>query len=125
MFFVLQLACDLAVSLIPIPGGAGTAEMSFSALCKPLFVATLGSTAGGLFVWAILFYRILTYYGYLIQGGILLLYDFLIGNKKLETARVRYGQPYTTNEDSLRLVEAVSNTKKPKVKNIKKNKNGE
>ncbi len=127
-FFVLQLACDLAISFIPIPGGAGTAEISFSALCRPLFVAALGTSAGGLFVWAILFYRILTYYGYLIQGGLLLLYDFLIGNRKIEAVLGRYNAPIQSRiDDSTRLEEVVAKTRRYRLKadKTKINKNGE
>lgn len=128
-FFILQLACDLAISFIPIPGGAGTAEISFSALCRPLFVAALGTSAGGLFVWAILFYRILTYYGYLIQGGLLLLYDFLIGNKRIETVLGRYSASTLPSgeNDTERLQEMVKKTKRHKLKvnEAKINKNGE
>ncbi len=80
---VLQLVCDLAISFIPIPGGAGTAELSFQSLFASFFPSSV-------FVWAILFYRILTYYGYLIQGGLLLLYDFAIGNKKIEPMLQRF-----------------------------------
>lgn len=83
-FAVLQMICDMAVSFIPIPGGAGTAELSFSAVFAPYFSNT------GVFVWAMLFWRILTYYGYLIQGGLLLLYDFAIGNKKIEPMLQRF-----------------------------------
>ena len=83
-FAILQMVCDMAVSFIPIPGGAGTAELSFSSAFAPYFTNT------GVFVWAMLFWRILTYYGYLIQGGLLLLYDFAIGNKKIEPMLQRF-----------------------------------
>ena len=85
-FFVLQLVCDLAISFIPIPGGAGTAELSFQSVFAPFYAAA----APGVLVWAVLFYRILTYYAYLIQGGLLLLYDFAIGNKKIEPMLQRF-----------------------------------
>ena len=84
---VLQLVCDLAISFIPIPGGAGTAELSFQSLFAPMYAA---AGASNVFVYAILFYRIMTYYGYLIQGGLLLLYDFAIGNKKIEPMLQRF-----------------------------------
>jgi len=106
-FFVIQLACDLAISFIPIPGGAGTAELSFAALCKPIYAASLGASVGGLFVWAILFYRILTYYGFLIQGGLLILYDFAIGNKKIEPMLARYRNDERRSSDIERLQETV------------------
>lgn len=86
-FFVLQLVCDLAISFIPLPGGAGTAELSFQSVFYS-FYAAAGAT--NVLAWAVLFYRILTYYGYLIQGGLLLLYDFAIGNKKIEPMLQRF-----------------------------------
>jgi len=73
---VMAVVCDLAVSFVPIPGGAGTAELSFKVLFAGLF-----STYSA---WAILFWRLFTYYGYLLQGVILMLYDFVIGNKKIK-----------------------------------------
>ncbi len=129
-FFVIQLACDLAISFIPFPGGAGTAELSFSALCTPIYVAALGSSAGGLFVWAILFYRLLTYYGYLIQGGLLLVYDYFIGNKRMELKAQRYRDEQSRFADAKRLEEAVNYkneiVEQPKKKRKEKiNKNGD
>ena len=82
---VLQVICDLALCFIPIPGGAGGAELSFAALFAPYFASTQG-----IFVWAMLFWRIFTYYGYLIQGAFLLLYDFAIGNKKIKPLIEKY-----------------------------------
>lgn len=76
---VLQVVCDLAISFVPLPGGAGSAELSFGALFSEYFK----KGASGITVWALLFWRIFTYYGYLLQGAILLFYDFLIGNKKI------------------------------------------
>ena len=129
-FFIIQLACDLAISFIPFPGGAGTAELSFSALCTPLYVAALGSSTGGLFVWAILFYRLLTYYGYLIQGGLLLVYDYFIGNKRMQLRAQRYKDERSRLYDVKRLEEMVDNTPK-EIEQLKKkrkekiNKNGD
>lgn len=86
-FLTLQLVCDLAISFVPIPGGAGTAEISYSTLFASYYTM---AGAGNVFVWAILLYRIMTYYAYLIQGGIILLYDFAIGNKKIEPMLQRF-----------------------------------
>ncbi len=83
----LQAITDLVICFIPIPGGAGTAEFTFSALFATYFTAVGGQ---GIFVWAMLFWRILTYYGYLIQGALVMLYDFLFGNKKIAPLLQRY-----------------------------------
>lgn len=66
---------ELATKYIPIPGGTGVAEISFSALFASLF------NDGTLF-WAMLFWRILNYFIYLFQGIIVIVYDFAYGNKK-------------------------------------------
>jgi len=56
--------CELAVAIIPLPGGSGVSELSFNALLGALF------PIGTLF-WGILIWRILTYYMYIIQGWVL------------------------------------------------------
>lgn len=76
---VLQVVCELAISFIPLPGGGGSAELSFGALFGKYFE----TCAAGVTVWALLFWRIFMYYGYLLQGILVMLYDFLFGNKKI------------------------------------------
>ena len=66
---------ELATKYIPIPGGTGVAEISFSALFASLF-------SDGTLFWAMLFWRIMNYFIYLLQGLIILFYDFIYGNKK-------------------------------------------
>lgn len=66
---------DLASSFIPLPGGTGASELSFTTLFASFFV-------GGKLFWALLLWRILTYYGYIIQGLIIMIYDYALGNKK-------------------------------------------
>lgn len=66
---------DLASSFIPLPGGTGAAELSFTTLFASFFV-------GGKLFWALLLWRILTYYGYIFQGIIIMIYDYAIGDKK-------------------------------------------
>lgn len=66
---------DLASSFIPLPGGTGASELSFTTLFASFFV-------GGKLFWALLLWRILTYYGYIFQGLIIMVYDYAIGDKK-------------------------------------------
>lgn len=73
---------ELATKYIPIPGGSGVAEISFSALFMALF------TDGTLF-WAMLFWRIMSYFIYLLQGMIILVYDFAYGNKKNKAFKIK------------------------------------
>ena len=73
-FFIMSVLIDLAASFIPLPGGTGMSEISFSAMFAMYF--------GGETVWAMLLYRFFTYYIFLIIGFGLTFYDFLYGKKK-------------------------------------------
>ncbi len=73
---------ELATKYIPIPGGSGVAEISFSALFAALF------NDGTLF-WAMLFWRIMNYFIYLFQGMAVLVYDFAYGNKKNKAYKIK------------------------------------
>lgn len=66
---------ELATKYIPLPGGTGVAEVSFSALFATLF-------GDGTLFWALLLYRIFNYFIYLLQGLIVVIYDFAYGNRK-------------------------------------------
>lgn len=78
---ILSLICSLSVGFIPTPGAAGGAEAFFSII--------FGSAFGGNLFWPLLIWRMATYYIYLIQGLLVLVYDFLIGNKKYERQRLK------------------------------------
>ena len=109
--FVLQVVCDLALGFIPIPGGAGGAEISFGVLFQSYF-----KTSGGIFLWAMLFWRFFTYYAYLLQGALLLLYDFLIGNRKIKPLLKRFEYEDKRRKDLNTIVEDIDkkSNKKPK-----------
>ena len=108
-FLIFQVVCDLELSFIPIPGGAGTAELSFSALFQTYFKDT------GVFVWAILFWRFFTYYAYLLQGALVLLYDFLIGNRKIAPLLQRFKDEDRAKAENLKnAVVNAQTTKKGK-----------
>ena len=66
---------ELATKYIPLPGGTGVAEISFSALFASLF-------GDGTLFWALLLYRIFNYFIYLFQGLVVIIYDFAYGNRK-------------------------------------------
>lgn len=73
--FVVCMMVDFAVSFLPVPGGTGASEISFAALMATLF-------SSGMLFWAIIFWRILTFYIYLVQGPIIMAYDYIWGNKR-------------------------------------------
>lgn len=77
LIFIKFLLCELASTYIPLPGGSGMAEISFSSLFASLFL----DSSGSLF-WALLIYRIATYYLYIIQGFGIIVYDLVYGDKK-------------------------------------------
>lgn len=69
--------CNMVSLIIPIPGGSGTAELSFLAMFSSLFPQ-------GTVVWAMLIWRVLTYYSILLRGITITIYDGVYGNKKSE-----------------------------------------
>lgn len=73
--FIMGVMIEMAASFIPIPGGSGVSELSFTALFASLF------TEGTLF-WALILWRFMSYYIYIIQGIAIIMYDYFIGNKK-------------------------------------------
>ncbi|MGN1227735.1 MAG: YbhN family protein [Christensenellales bacterium] len=73
---IVSLMIELACSFIPLPGGSGAAELSFAAMFTALF-------ASGTF-WAMLLWRFITYYAFVLQGLFIVIYDYAIGNKKNE-----------------------------------------
>lgn len=101
---------DLASSFIPLPGGTGAAELSFTTLFASFFV-------GGKLFWALLLWRILTYYGYIFQGLIIIIYDYVIGDKKYNWQK-RKNELETESEKFK--AEQLSQFKSRKMKKIKK-----
>jgi uncharacterized protein (TIRG00374 family) len=75
----MTFICNLVSHIIPIPGGSGVAEISFMTMFAALFAETAGTA-----VWAMLIWRILSYYHIIFQGITVTIYDTLIGNKKAE-----------------------------------------
>lgn len=86
--FGLALMIDLAASFIPLPGGSGMAEISFAVM-----FAGAGVFAGTSF-WALLIWRCLTYYLYIVQGLFLVLYDAIYGNKRNKRMQVYFKHKY-------------------------------
>lgn len=81
--FLKVIIIDLAISFVPLPGGAGTAELSFKALFTSLFV-------NGTLFYALLLWRIFSYYSFLLQGISLIIYDYFKGNKVYYWQKVRW-----------------------------------
>ena len=73
----MSFLCTFASSIVPIPGGSGAAEISFVAMFSKLF--TEGTT-----FWALMIWRILTYYIFIIIGfGFTLIEPFCVRRKSV------------------------------------------
>lgn len=71
----MSFLCTFATSIVPIPGGSGAAEISFVAMFSKLF------TEGTVF-WALMLWRVLTYYIFIIIGfGFTIIEPFCSKNK--------------------------------------------
>ncbi len=80
--FIYTAMIDLAACFIPLPGGSGMSEITFTAL----FTKYLG----GYTFWAMLLWRFCSYYFYLLQGVGLIAYDTIYGNRKYRWVKVKY-----------------------------------
>ena len=82
----VSVVIDLAAGFTPLPGGTGMSELAFTSLFSDI--------GGNEIVWALLIWRLISYYGYVIQGFLVVVYDSLIGNRKNEKilARMRKEQ---------------------------------
>ena len=69
------MICHLASSIVPLPGSSGAAELSFLAMFSSLFQE-------GTQVWAMLIWRLSSYYVFIIRGILVTIYDTAYGNKK-------------------------------------------
>ena len=76
-FFIMGVLIDLAAGFVPIPGGSGMSELSISAMFAAFF-------PGSSVVWAMLIYRFFNYYGYLVIGLGVTLYDMMYGKRKYQ-----------------------------------------
>ncbi len=72
---VFSLMIELASSIIPLPGGTGMNEISFTVVFADVF------PHGSVF-WGLLFWRFMTYYLFILQGISIIIYDYFIGNRK-------------------------------------------
>lgn len=97
----ITIMVDLSASFNPLPGGTGVSELSFDALFRSLFE---GST-----LWAMLIWRILTLYIYLLQGVGMLVYDYTIGNRRLKKNKEKWLISSMSKENRIKYIESQSN----------------
>lgn len=72
---ILSIMIELAAGFVPLPGGTGMNEISFTVIFATIFPE-------GTIFWALLFWRFMNYYIYLIQGIGIVIYDYAFGNRK-------------------------------------------
>lgn len=70
-----MMLCELVTSVTPLPGGTGLAEFSFSAIFKSWFEPTI-------FPWALIVWRTLTYFFFLVMGGVIIVNNYIKGRIK-------------------------------------------
>ena len=73
----MSILCTFATSYFPIPGGSGMAEVSFAALFAKLFT-------DGTNFWALILWRVFTYYIFIIIGFIFTIGDSFVAKKEIK-----------------------------------------
>ena len=74
----ISVIIELACHSIPLPGGSGLAELSFSTIFATLFDS-------GVLFWALIIWRLITYYTYLFGGIGIITYDYVYGKRKIKS----------------------------------------
>ena len=107
---IFSVIIELASSIIPIPGGTGMNEISFTVIFANIF------PEGSVF-WGLLFWRFMTYYIYILQGIGIVVYDYFIGNRRYRWLKRKWE---LETESVLFKEEQIKKYKKQKSKNSKK-----
>ena len=81
--WVFTILIELASGFIPLPGGTGMSELAFTLTFASIY-------PNGTVFWGLLLWRFMNYYIYLIQGILIITYDYLIGNKKYEWQKKKW-----------------------------------
>jgi len=78
----ISVIIELACHSIPLPGGSGLAELSFSTIFASLFDS-------GVLFWALIIWRLITYYSYLFTGLGVIVYDYAYGQRKARKLKIK------------------------------------
>ena len=81
--WVFSVLIEVASGFIPLPGGTGMSEVAFTLTFASIY-------PNGTVFWGLLLWRFMNYYIYLIQGLLVLVYDYVIGNKKYEWQKKKW-----------------------------------
>ncbi len=109
-FWVFSILVDLASGFVPLPGGTGMSEIGFIAVFTGVFPE-------GTVFWGLLLWRFMNYYIYLVQGLLILIYDYIWGNKKYKWQK----RKWELEEESVKFKQAQLKkyTKTSKTRKIK------
>ena len=88
---VYTLLIELASGFIPTPGGTGMSEVAFT-------IAFAGLYPNGTVFWGLLLWRFMNYYIYIVQGFVVLIYDYVRGNKKYEWQKKKWALESESNK---------------------------
>ena len=116
-FFVYTAMIDLSSSFIPLPGGTGMNEITFQGLFNPYFVGTT--------FWALLAWRFVTYYFYLLQGLGVMAYDSIYGNRKYRWVKKKYELQFESQQFKRMQIETFRQERDNRRKKVKKGKSKE
>lgn len=111
MIAVYSLLIDLASGVTPLPGGTGMSEVSFTIIFSGVF-------PNGTVFWGLIFWRIMSYYIYIIQGLIITSYDYFWGNKKYEWQKRKWQLEEESNkfkQSQIRVYNKRSRSRKIKI----------
>ena len=76
VFFTFAIMVELSGSCFPLPGGSGMNEITFSVLFNQYLPDAV--------FWAMLLWRLFSYYLYIIQGIVIMAIDLIFASKKQE-----------------------------------------
>lgn len=105
----LNVLIDLASSFIPLPGGTGMSEVSFTIVFGSLF-------PNGTAFWGLLIWRFMTYYSYLVQGIAVTIYDYVWGDRKYEWQKKKWELEAESNKFKESQVKKYNKRTKGKIK---------
>lgn len=80
--FCGAVLCDLCSGIMPLPGGSGLAEISFDNLMAKWF-------AKPIFPWAMLIWRILTFFAFILIGGLKVVFSSIKNLCKKQKEKVK------------------------------------
>ena len=108
---IYTVLIDFACGVTPLPGGTGMSEVSFTIIFSSIF-------PNGTVFWGLIFWRVMSYYIYIIQGLLVTSYDYIWGNKKYEWQKRKWELEAESNkfkQSQIRVYNKRSRSRKIKI----------